>query len=71
MTALHYTRRDFRSELEREIKMRERVFPAWVAAGKLTKEDAETRIAILRALLIHVQTCATIHGSEPQGELFR
>lgn len=67
---VHPTKRDFRAELEREIKVRQRVFPRWVAEGKLTQSDADTRIAILEALLVHVQTCPGIHGDEPQGRLF-
>ena len=38
-------------ELEREIAMRERVYPRWVAQGKMREAEAERRIDTLREIL--------------------
>ena len=38
-------------EVEREIKMRQRVYPRWVSGGRLAKPMAEIRIATLEAVL--------------------
>lgn len=39
-------------ELERELKMRERVYPGWVRQGRMTKEQMDHRMTCLR-LVIH------------------
>lgn len=39
------------AEIERELKMRERVFPNWVKNGKMTQAQAEHRIACTVATL--------------------
>ncbi len=39
------------SELKRELRMREHLYPRWVASAKLKKEDADRRIAVLRTIL--------------------
>lgn len=36
------------AELQREIAMRERLYPKWVAEGKLSTATASIRIAILK-----------------------
>jgi hypothetical protein len=36
---------------ERELKMRERVYPRWVAGGKMTASKADTEIAIMREIV--------------------
>lgn len=38
-------------EVEREIATRKRVFPNWVANGKIKQEDADKRIKALEAVL--------------------
>ncbi len=38
------------AELQREIAVRQGVYPKWVAAGKLTQEMADKRILILQAV---------------------
>lgn len=35
---------------ERELRMRQRVYPRWVAAGKMTRGDAEREIAAMAAI---------------------
>lgn len=36
---------------ERELKMRERVYPRWVANGKMTQAKADAEIAIMREIV--------------------
>ena len=36
--------------IEREIKMRERVYPRWVAAGKMSQEKADLELEVMRAI---------------------
>lgn len=36
-------------ELEREVRMRERVYPRQVASGHMSQESADRRLAIMRA----------------------
>ena len=37
------------AEIEREIRMRESVYPRWVAAKKLSQAKADRQIAVMRA----------------------
>ena len=37
------------AELDRELKLREKVYPRWITAGKLSKENADQQIARLTA----------------------
>lgn len=37
--------------IEREINMRQRVYPKWVAAGKMSKQKADREIEIMGAVL--------------------
>jgi hypothetical protein len=39
------------AEVERELKMRAKVYPGWVFAGRLTKEKADWNTAVLEAVL--------------------
>ena len=36
--------------LEREIAMRRRVYPKWIASGKLKQEKADREIAVMEAV---------------------
>lgn len=36
--------------VEREVKMRRRVYPNWVKAGKLGKGEADYQIAVMEAI---------------------
>lgn len=40
-----------RACLERELRMRRRVYPRWVKAGRLTQAQAEHEIAVMEAIL--------------------
>lgn len=43
------TRAEILIELRREMKMRERVYPRWVAEGKMDQAAADHRIAAIKA----------------------
>jgi len=43
------TRQDAIKEIERELKLRERVYPKWIASGKLNRDVARKQYARLRA----------------------
>lgn len=40
-----------RAALEREIKMRRRVYPRWVADGRMSQAKADEEISIMEAIL--------------------
>jgi hypothetical protein len=42
---------DMINELERELRVRLRVYPRWVASGKLDPVTADLRILVIRALI--------------------
>jgi len=48
--------------VRREIAMRERVYPKWVASGRMTQVKAEHEIAAMRAVL------DTLLSLRPEGE---
>ena len=45
------TRADKRACLEREIRMRRRVYPRFVQSGKLTQAEADREIDVMEAIL--------------------
>lgn len=56
---------------EREVSMRERVYPGWTARGKMTHERAQTEIAKMRAIAEFLREHAPEPIPPPQGDLFR
>lgn len=46
----YLTASDKRAAIEREIKMRRRVYPRWVADGRMTQAKADSEIAIMEAI---------------------
>lgn len=46
-----YTDDQKRAAIEREIKMRRRVYPRWVENGRMTVEQADHEIAVMEAIL--------------------
>lgn len=44
------TRADKRACAQRELAFRERFYPRWVAAGRMTQEEADREIARMRAI---------------------
>lgn len=51
---------------ERELKMRIRVYPRWVEAGKMKQADADAEIAAMQAI---VATLRTLPGSFAQESI--
>lgn len=45
-----YTRAQKLFEIEREIVMRKRAYPRWVKDGRMSQEDADERLAIMKAI---------------------
>jgi hypothetical protein len=41
--------------VEREIKMRQRVYPRWVEGGRMTQQKADAEIRAMEAVLATVQ----------------
>lgn len=56
------THQDKVAELQREVSLRRRVYPRWVAAGRLTQADADKRIAVLQAILDDYLVGTTLFG---------
>jgi hypothetical protein len=52
--------------VDREIRMRERVYPGWVGRGKMTKENADREIAAMKGIRTVLEQAL---GGE-QGKLF-
>jgi len=48
--------RDVVAELRRELKMRQRVYRRWVAAGEMTAADMARRIALLEDAIALLDT---------------
>lgn len=46
---------DIEKEIFREIEMRRRVYPRWVAANRMTDAEATDRIAVMQKALALVQ----------------
>lgn len=61
---------DLLAVVDREIKLRERVYPRWVELGRMSRTKAAEELAGMRAvraaLVDHVPA-----DVEPQGDLFR
>lgn len=45
------TSADKRACIERELRMRRRVYPRWVSTGRLTQAQADREIAVMAAVL--------------------
>lgn len=62
------TLEDMKREVEREIKVRQRVYPNWIEQGKISKTCADYRILVLEAVAIQIELL--IHEKSPQRNLF-
>jgi hypothetical protein len=49
-TLFGISREDMLREVERELTLRRRVYPAWVSAGRIKLDRAERQIAVLEAV---------------------
>lgn len=52
------------ASVEREIRMRERVYPRWVEQRRMMEKTAEHEIACMRAVLATLQRIAAEEGHE-------
>lgn len=59
---------EMRSEIKREIAMRQKVYPNWILNGKISERTAAERILILQAIEILIYE--EIKKNNPQGGLF-
>ncbi len=48
---MNFTSDQKRAAIEREIKMRKRAYPRWVADGRMTQKKADEEIAVMQAIL--------------------
>lgn len=46
-----FTTADKRAAIQRELKMRRRVYPKWVRDGRMAAADADREIAVMEAIL--------------------
>lgn len=61
--------------VKREIKMRERVYPGWIAHGRMKQRSADTELETMRAVLAVLEQLFPLSLAEappapPQGRLF-
>lgn len=47
----------------REISMRKRVYPKWVAAGKMSQQHADAEIADMEGVLAYLQAAKTANDA--------
>ncbi|MCO6476809.1 MAG: hypothetical protein J5I94_09335 [Phaeodactylibacter sp.] len=64
------TLQDAIKEVQREIRMRERLYPGWITSGKLSKAAAERQLARMKYAL---ELLKGKQGEQPgqQTELFK
>lgn len=55
------------ASVEREVRMRRRVYPGWIRAGKMTEEKAEHEIRAMEAVL---ETLRPMLPAPAQSALF-
>jgi hypothetical protein len=56
--------------VEREIRMRERVYPRWVSAGRMTQARADQEIALMREVAEVLRTHVPAPEPAAQTKLF-
>jgi hypothetical protein len=59
---------EMRDELQREIKMRQAVYPRWILSGKIDERTAAIRVLVLQACLAFIET--ELKKNHAQGDLF-
>lgn len=57
-----FTLRDLVNEAEREIRLREKVYPRWIEKGKLSQRKADLHIALMRAIKARLESLQTTSG---------
>jgi hypothetical protein len=53
---MSYTTTERLAEIERELRMRYRNYPRWVAEGKMTQRDATKRIAVMEQIAAELRS---------------
>jgi len=48
--------------IEREIALRRRVYPKWIASGKLKQEKADREIAVMEAIAVDYRAAVKTGG---------
>ena len=56
------------AEVERELRLRRRVYPQWVAAGKLSQQKADRQIAVMEAIAERLKDPLLVPIPELQGK---
>ncbi len=69
---LEITLEDMAAEAEREVRLRSRVYPAWVAARRLTQHRADRQLAVMKAIAARLRAEAgaprCLFGTYPGAE---
>ncbi|MBA2736225.1 MAG: hypothetical protein H0U50_05475 [Pyrinomonadaceae bacterium] len=60
---------EMHDEIKREIKMRQRVYPQWIIAGKIASDVAAFRVLVLEA--IQSKFLRELKEVAPQQDLFQ
>jgi hypothetical protein len=72
MIEKHFTQQitveEMLTEIKREIAMRKSVYPRWIESGKIKKETAASRVLILEALQIFLDS--ELKKTAPQPSMF-
>ena len=55
--------------VKREVKMRERVYPRWVSAGKMTQKKADFELETMRHVLDFLQSYAKENDKQESFDL--
>ena len=55
MPAPTFATTDVLGELRRELALRQRVYPAWIAKGTLAQAKADRQIALLKAAIAKIE----------------
>lgn len=59
---------EMQAEIIRELSVRKRVYPNWIASGKIEEATANFRCLVLEAIMFKLD--AEIKENNPQKELF-
>lgn len=62
------TLEEIAEEVQREIKVRTRVYPRWIESGKIDSRIAADRVLILKACFAYIE--AALKKNHAQGDLF-
>ncbi|MDP4005122.1 hypothetical protein [Methylobacterium sp. NEAU K] len=63
-----FTAADLADCAEREVRQRQRAYPRWVEAGRMTQQHADRQTALMRAIARKLRAEADAEGAK--GDLF-